>query len=404
MIKPIAIPAWRGMGRRPLQTVLLVFALSIALAATMTIMAILSGIDAQMRKDLERVGLDVINIHVSPELKNLLFSPLQVSDCNRVQAEFGGTIAPFRVSTGIGRVGGSDKSAQVLVLSTTRDWGDVVPLEFLEGRFFQDGEQGVCVLDQSVSESLFGPNETAVGRELTVRTRRAPAKMRVVGVMKDPFEIRKKFDELDVTGSARSRLVRMMEFKSVYIPGRFENPSKRIHGAVLKVGPQQDPIQLASQIWDQFSDDESVWVWARKRWVGNVLKAAEFGLQIANVIWLIVLIVTGIMIMTVSLVAVRERFREIAIRRTEGARRGQIALQLLLENTLLSSFAGCLALGLARWAGYVIETRYISWPPAFLVSDTLLALGCGIVMAALATVLPAMHASKLDPVAVLRDS
>ena len=60
MMQPVAVPAVRGLLRRPLQTTLLVFALSIALAATMTIMAVLAGVDVQMREDLQRVGLDYL--------------------------------------------------------------------------------------------------------------------------------------------------------------------------------------------------------------------------------------------------------------------------------------------------------------------------------------------------------
>ncbi len=404
MMKPAVVFAMRGLCRRPLQTTLLVFALSIALGATMTIMAVIAGMDVQVRNDLERVGLDVINIHVSPRLSNLVLSPLRVLDCTKIRETTGGIVAPFRASMGVGRILGNQQTTELLVLATTAEWGEIVPLELLEGRFFRAGERGVCVLDQWVKESLLGPNEAAVGRMLNVRRRNSSIKLRVVGVMRDPFAIRKRFDELDVTGSARSSIFRMMEFKSIYAPGQFSQPSRRIHGVVLKVTPPQDPIHISRQLSQQLFNNDRIWVWARKEWVGYVLEAAGLGLQIANVIWIIVLIVTGIMIMTVSLVAVRERFREIAIRRTEGARRGQIVLQLLLENVLLSALAGCVALGLARWAGHLLESRYLSWPPAFLVSDMLLTLGCGIFIGALATVLPAMHAGNVDPVTVLRNA
>jgi putative ABC transport system permease protein len=135
-----------------------------------------------------------------------------------------------------------------------------------------------------------------------------------------------------------------------------------------------------------------------------VIEAANFGTQIANVVWIIVLIVTGVMIATVSLIAIRERYREIAIRRTEGARRLQIVGQLLLENVLLTTLAGTLAIALARMAGAVLQARYISWPPAFLLGDVALALGMGAVLAAFATVLPARRAASLDPVEVLRNA
>jgi putative ABC transport system permease protein len=133
-----------------------------------------------------------------------------------------------------------------------------------------------------------------------------------------------------------------------------------------------------------------------------VMRGADLTTQVAGMIWVIVLFVTGVMILTISLVAIRERYRELAIRRTEGARRLQIVFQLLLENVLLSITGGTLAVLLAQQTGHLLESRYLSWPPVFLPNEMALALGLGIAIGALATVIPAWRAASLDPVEVLR--
>jgi putative ABC transport system permease protein len=405
----VLIFAVRGLSRRPLQTALLTFALSIALAGTMTIMAVLSGIKEQMRRDLEQVGMDVINVHISPSVKNFMASPLRLSDCEWMREITSGTVAPFFTTMAVADLGesaadGSAEAVQTLFLQTTADWGTIVPLQWIEGRFFEPDEQNVCVLDEWVAKKLF-PDGLAVGRTTRVRRLGVPQQLKVVGVMKDPFEIRKRFDELDVTGSARSRIMRIMEFKSIYAPGSFTQAEQAIHGSVIKVPAGTDPRQFERPLIERLGDRRgNVWIWSRRQWIGNVIEAANFGTQIANVVWIIVLIVTGVMIATVSLIAIRERYREIAIRRTEGARRLQIVGQLLLENVLLTTLAGTLAIALARMAGAVLQARYISWPPAFLLGDVALALGMGAVLAAFATVLPARRAASLDPVEVLRNA
>ena len=48
---------------------------------------------------------------------------------------------------------------------------------------------------------------------------------------------------------------------------------------------------------------------------------------------------------------------------------------------------------LARLAGRVIEDRYLSWPPAFLPSDTVLVFGLGVLIAVLATITVATTAT-----------
>src|SRR5207244_328125 len=128
-----------------------------------------------------------------------------------------------------------------------------VPLQLIAGRFFEPDETEVCVLDEWVAKKLFSES-AAIGRSVRVRRLGIPQTFRVVGVMKDPFEIRKRFDELDVTGSARSRILRMMEFKSIYVPGGFSRPDQVIHGAVVRVPAGRDPIRLASVLREQLGD------------------------------------------------------------------------------------------------------------------------------------------------------
>jgi putative ABC transport system permease protein len=414
-VHAVSVFAARGLIRRPVQTLLLAFALSASLTATMTILAVLAGIREQVRRDLEKVGLDVINVHVPPNSPlGLFLSPLRLADCDWMAEEAGGVAAPFSVTMGMTARTGTQPPAPALVLATTPRWGAVVPLEFLQGRFFQAGETDVCVLDEWVANSLFpGPPQAgraaaaaqAMGQTITVTFLGGRQTYRVVGVTKDPFEIRRRFEELDVTGGARARVLRIMEFKSIYVPRTGRLAGDVIHGAVIKVGRGRDPQLMEQRIQQRLgSRAKQLWVWARARWIGSVLATTDIGTQLANVIWIIVLVITGVMIMTVSLVAIRERYREIAIRRTEGARRRDVIGQLLMENVLLSTLAGVVALGESWAATATLEARYISWRPAFQTADLALALGLGVVIGALATVLPAYRAASLDPVKVLREA
>jgi len=105
--------------------------------------------------------------------------------------------------------------------------------------------------------------------------------------------------------------------------------------------------------------------------------------------------------MNVMLVSVRERTREIGVRRALGARRRTIVVQFLLEAAAVSAVGGTLGtligLGLAK----VIS---LATPLAAAVKPVTIAGGIG--FAALVGLVfgiwPAARAAKLDPVEALR--
>jgi putative ABC transport system permease protein len=113
------------------------------------------------------------------------------------------------------------------------------------------------------------------------------------------------------------------------------------------------------------------------------------------------LVVGGIGIANVMLVAVRERTREIGVRRAVGARRGDIVMQFLTEATVLSLLGGLLGvavgLGLAYLLPDLANTRtVVSYPAA------LLAIAASGAVGVVAGVGPANQAARLEPAAALR--
>ena len=117
---------------------------------------------------------------------------------------------------------------------------------------------------------------------------------------------------------------------------------------------------------------------------------------------LIALVISGIGIMNIMLVTVTERTREIGIRKSVGATRGEILRQFLLEAVLISVGGGFLGilLGVAMplsvrffAGGLDIPISGISIAVAFAVSFLV-----GIVFG----LLPASRAAQLNPVEALR--
>jgi putative ABC transport system permease protein len=113
------------------------------------------------------------------------------------------------------------------------------------------------------------------------------------------------------------------------------------------------------------------------------------------------LVVGGIGIMNIMLVSVRERTREIGIRKAIGARARDILSQFLIEALTLSLLGGLIGIaigllvsaGIARFAGWSFSVD-----PSTIALATVFSLVVGIVFG----VWPARQAARLDPVAALR--
>ena len=114
------------------------------------------------------------------------------------------------------------------------------------------------------------------------------------------------------------------------------------------------------------------------------------------------LIVGAIVIMNIMLVAVAERTHEIGIRKALGARRRDILRQFLVESTTLSVVGAIL--GILSGIGLAKGVAAISpLPAAVALWSVVVAVGVGMGVGMIAGVYPASRASRLDPVASLRN-
>jgi len=113
------------------------------------------------------------------------------------------------------------------------------------------------------------------------------------------------------------------------------------------------------------------------------------------------LAVGGISIMNTMLVSVTERTREIGLRMAVGARRRDIRNQFLLEAVVLA-LLGALAGTLLGALAAALVARYGGWPVLINPAIVLLACGCTGLVGVTFGSLPAIRASRLDPMVALR--
>ena len=111
------------------------------------------------------------------------------------------------------------------------------------------------------------------------------------------------------------------------------------------------------------------------------------------------LIVGGIGIANIMLVSVTERTREIGLRKAVGATRRDILLQFLVEAVVLSLVGGSIGI-LLGWGGSAIINRFIQTSVTW--ESVALAFGVSAAVGIVSGLLPAIRASRLNPIDALR--
>jgi putative ABC transport system permease protein len=119
---------------------------------------------------------------------------------------------------------------------------------------------------------------------------------------------------------------------------------------------------------------------------------------------LLALVIGGLSVINTMLMAVSERVREIGLKKAVGAKTHHILREFMAESVVIGLIGGLVGYGLGLVLTSVFNAMLGPGNELFLVTPALtgLAIGFAVFLGAIAGVIPAWRASRMDPVAALR--
>lgn len=296
------------------------------------------------------------------------------------------------------------KTGAFTVIGDTPDYIKIEPRTFNRGRFINwddiDNSRKVCVIGERVYAELFGKNEKPLGKYIEING----VNFQVIGTYKSNF-----------TGERAEE-----DTKSIFIPitafQKAFNWGNTIGWLSITSKPGVNVETMGEQIVERLKDrhqvnpkDERAFGYFNLQERYNQMTGIFTGIRALSWFVGILTLFAGIIgVSNIMLVIIKERTKELGVRKALGATPWDIVSQILLESLFLSAIAGFLGVILGVWLLEGVNAFLGSAAGAFqnpgvnfnvLFSALVVLIICG----ALAGLLPAIRAVRIKPVEALRD-
>ncbi len=236
-----------------------------------------------------------------------------------------------------------DRQTYPGVFGVSSNWLDLRGDRIERGRFFDADEERalarVAILGPDARNELFGAEDDPLGK--SIRIGGVPFVIRGLLASRGAGPTGASLDNIVlIPVTTASRRLFNRDFLTMLI-AQLKNPEQGEVAAGKITALLRQRHKLAPTALDDFTITNPRAVLARLTGVSSTLARILSGVAI------LAMLIGGVVIMSLMTIGVAERRREIGLRRSVGASRGDVLFQFLLEALLISVLGGAAGAGLA---------------------------------------------------------
>lgn len=400
-IKESIIMSYNAITANKLRTLLATLGIVIGITAVTLMQTVIEGINRAFEDSISAIGADVLYVQKFEWFGKEDFSFYRNRrDIKMNEFEFleRNVQSADAMAPSVGTVQtvkyGNLSLANVFIVGTTSDYQEIGGINMDEGRFFtakeSDGGYPVCLIGTDIKDALF-LNQNPIGKTLKVGS----YSFKIIGV------VEKQGSLLGLFSLDNRIIIPISRFFNLYGSKR----SLNINIKAANIENMEETKEEVTAVFRKarrlpYGEPNDFGVNQQEAFKSTYDSLTGLIKIIGTLITSLALVVGSVGIANIMFVSVKERTKEIGIRKAIGAKRSTILLQFLVESCMICLLGGVIGLFISFPISILIDSLVL--PTAMPLWVIFLALFISVLFGVLAGFFPAFQASKMDPVDALR--